>query len=71
MDDVQIVEAVATSAGRNEAGAPKSDFAKVMEQAMSFAILKAHADGLANDPDAIKARIQEAREATKKQYGLA
>ena len=70
MDEVTIVEAVATAAGRNEAGVPKSDFAKIMEQEMSFAILKAHADGLANDPDAIKARIQEARMEVKKQYDL-
>ena len=70
MGEVTIVEAVATAAGRNEAGAPKSDFAKIMEQEMSFAIMKAHADGMANDPDVIKARIETARVEVKKQYGI-
>ena len=66
MAEVVIVEAVGTASGR--AGQTKTDFAKVMEAAMTHAVLVAHADGLANDPDAIKARIEEARVEVKKQY---
>lgn len=68
MSETIIVEAVAIAVGR--ADAEKTNFTKVMEDAMKVAILKAHADGLANDPDAIKARIEEARIEVKKQYGV-
>lgn len=68
MAEVVVVEAVGTAAGH--AGQIKTDFARVMEDAMTQAVLVAHADGLANDPDATKARIETARVEVKKQYGI-
>lgn len=72
MSDAVIVEAVGIVSGKadlSNGGTIKSDFAKIMEKAMTDAVLKAHADGLANDPDAIKQRIEEARATAKAQYG--
>lgn len=62
-----IVEAVAISAntaGSGLTGAPKSPLAKIMELAMSDAVAKAYAEGV-TEPEAVRERMMEAREAVK------
>lgn len=61
-----VVEAVAVSCGR--ADKVKSALAQVLEEEMAKTIQAAYEDGLVNDPDAIKERMEATRRRVKEEF---
>lgn len=70
MAEQRIVEAVFTSANASALGVGgKSPLAKMIEQAMSEAVLKCHAAGIF-DPDEVRKHMLEARAVTKAWFNM-
>lgn len=64
--EITIVEAVATASGRG--GKEKSGLAQAIERAMSQAVTDAYEEGLANDPEKIKERMEAARARVRAEF---
>lgn len=70
MNGVAIVEAVATASGRTDMAngdVGKSPLASLIEAAMSKAVTDCYEAGV-TDPDEVRAKMLDAREAVKQRY---